>query len=92
MKCHFFQKTTTPVISSSQEVVFRVGNGVEALLNQVSSHSACNQFSRIWGGGHDDDIMRLLETRNLGQCVWKLMTLCLPAFVECLRETKEKVG
>lgn len=42
------------------------------------------------GGGHDDDIMWLLETRNLGQCVWKLMTMCLPVFVECVREARQR--
>lgn len=34
--------------------------------------------------------MCLLETRNLGQCVWKLMTVCLPAFVECVREARQR--
>lgn len=31
------QKRTTPVNSSLQKMVFRVGNGAEALINQVSS-------------------------------------------------------
>lgn len=34
--------------------------------------------------------MWLLETRNLGQCVWRLMTVCLPAFVECVREARQR--
>lgn len=42
------------------------------------------------GGGHNDDIMWLLETRNLGQCVWKLMTVCLPAFVERAHEARQR--
>lgn len=34
--------------------------------------------------------MWLLETRNLGQCVWKLMTVCLLAFVECVRVARQR--
>lgn len=34
--------------------------------------------------------MWLLETRNLGQCVWKPMTVCLPAFVECVRVARQR--
>lgn len=62
MKRRFFQKSgtfvgpqkaTTPVISGSLEVVFRVGNGAEALFNQVASHSGWNQFCSLrgWVGG-----------------------------------------
>lgn len=31
-----------------------------------------------------------LETRNLGQCVWKPMAVCLPAFVECVRVARQR--
>lgn len=42
------------------------------------------------GGGVGGCIVWLLETRNLGQCVWKLMTVCLPAFVECVCVARQR--